>query len=155
MGNCGSKKGFRLAPAQNSNPLSSLQPNPVVFAINKAQNYVPEENLIVFDGCCCINHYLYTDLPACLGCGVTLEALCLDVSCCLRPNTRRLACLCCEARCHGVDALCRGQSQACCCVQGFSLPPGRGEPVMLAKFFVVCYPTVGICMNQSNAMLRF
>lgn len=150
MGNCGSrKKGFNLTPQQNSNPVAAT-----VFQINKAGNYIYESNLTVVDGCCCINHYLYTDVPACLGTGCNIELLCLDLTCCLRPDSRRLACLCCEARFRSMDAICRGQLHVCCCVQGCALPPGHGEPVIFAKFFVVLYPTIGICMPQQNVMMR-
>jgi hypothetical protein len=86
--------------------------------------------------------------------GFNCEALCLDVSCCLRPNTHRLACLCCEVRLKDLALYCRGQAHLCCSVTACSCPPGHGEPPMLGALFVVCYPSIGICMPQSSVMLR-
>lgn len=155
MGACGSRNngGFKLTPAQNSNPVAAAVA-PLAFGLRKAANYIQESNLIVFDACCCFNTYLYTEFPQCLGVACTAEVLCCDMACCLKPNTSRLACLCCEGRCQRIDRLCKGQVHACCVVESCTCPPGDGEPIMFAKLFVVCYPNIGICMPQSSVMMR-
>lgn len=151
MACCSSNKG-------PSNPFASKPANPIgalMLQATKASNYVMETNLVILNGCLCATQYLYLEFPNCVGLGCNLDICCVESTCCLRPNTRRLACICCEARCsRGMQASCRGQLHTCCLVKGCACPPGQGEPVIAAALGVVLYPSCGICMQQQNVMIR-
>ena len=110
---------------------------------------IDESKVTVYGACfCCFNGLNLENIE--IGCAAKETLLCLEWDCCLKSNTEKLRCFCCDLRIVSPTVCIKQQGQLCCFVSAAAIPPDSEVPMMLSVCFLVCFPKVGFFKKISE-----